>query len=118
MASNAVSNKSVKQPEDRKPKVVKPKVEEVDGAKLVTLHDVQWRIDDDAMNDFELMDELREVDRSQDASAFPSMLRRLLGQDQYRRVLDVLRNPETGRVPADKGIEFVQHVFEALNPNS
>lgn len=118
MASTAVAKKGVKRPEDHKPKTVKPKVEEVEGAKLITLHGEQWRIEDGAMNDFELMDDLREVDRTQDASVFPSMLRRLVGVDQYRRVLDVLRDPDTGRVPADAGIEFVQHVFEALNPNS
>lgn len=110
----------VKQPEDRKPKteVAKPTVKKVDGGKEVTYQGISVVVEDDALDDFELMGELRLMQDSEDPTYMPGILMRLLGREQTKTAMDALRDPETGRVSAKAGMEYVQAVFEALNPNS
>lgn len=118
MAGTAVAKKGVKQPEDHKPKTEDPKVEVVDGARIVTLHGAEWRIEDAVLDDFELLDDLRAVQDNDDASRMPSLLRRMLGDDGYKQAMDVLRDSGTGRVSVEAGAIFVWDLFKALNPNS
>lgn len=109
-----------KQPEDHKPKVevAKPTVKKVKGGREVTHQGITVTVEDDALDDFELMGELRLMQDSEDPSYMPGILMRLLGREQTKAVTDALRNPETGRVSATAGMEYLQAILEALNPNS
>lgn len=123
----------VKQPEDRKPKaeeaeVVKhpapvtkdvparkdPKTgEESESGKEVTYRGVTVFISDDALNDFELLGDIRAMQDADDPSYFPSLTRRLVGNEGYREVMDAIRS-ENGRVLIEDGIDWIQSVFEAI----
>lgn len=103
--------KNAKKPEDHKPKASeKPKWIEV------TVRGVDLKIDPDALDDFELMDDLNELEQNENPARLPSILRRLVG-DQYREVMDSLRG-ENGRVTVEAGAQFVGEVMEAVSPNS
>lgn len=106
-----------KKPQDHKPKTEKPKVEDVDGGKKVTLHGVTVVVPFEAIDDFELLEELHDLDKKQNGVQLPGILRRLVG-DQYKGVLDHLRDKSTGRVPIQTGTRFVFDLVKALNPNS
>ncbi|MBD8218199.1 hypothetical protein IFU40_06075 [Microbacterium sp. CFBP 13617] len=129
-------------PQDHQTKTEKPKVENVqievpeldakgmptfddDGnqktrtvdARRTTVNDIEVTVLEEALDDFELLDDIRAAGDNGDASRLPSLLRRLVGDD-YKRILDELRDPVTHRVSAAKGSQFVWDVFGALNPNS
>lgn len=119
MAGTAVAKKSgAKQPEDHKAKAEVPKVQEVEGARIVTIHGADFRIENEVFDDFELLDDLRAVQDDEDASRMPALLRRMLGVDGYKQAMDALRDPETGRVGIEKGTMLVWDLFKALDPNS
>jgi hypothetical protein len=98
----------------------KPKTRTVPGRRVtmpVTLGtSIDVDVADEALDDFEVLDDIRAVQDQNDASRLPSLLRRLVG-DQYRTVLDVLRGAN-GRVTTEAGSQFVMDLFQALNPNS
>lgn len=96
-----------KKPQDRKPKV--------SDVHTVTVHGETLTVPADALDDFELLDDLARVE-SGEGQRLPSLLRRLLGED-YKRALDLVRDEETGRVPLDAGATLVQDILGALNPN-
>lgn len=123
----------VKQPTDHRPKTekpVKPTATKVDGGMEIT-YPVKGSakpdqdastftvlVPTDALDDFELLSDLREVQDGEDPSYFPRMLRRLVGAEGYTEVMNGLREPKTGRVSMEDGVQFVQDVFEAIAPNS
>lgn len=86
-------------------------------ARRTTVNDIEVTVLEEALDDFELLDDIRAAGDNGDASRLPSLLRRLVGDD-YKRILDELRDPVTRRVSAAKGSQFVWDVFGALNPNS
>lgn len=108
-----------KKPQDHQEKTVKPKIETVDGGRKVTLRGVTVTVPDEALDDFELVEELSRVQfgSKEDKGRMPSILRRLIGDDGYATVMNGLR-AENGRVPVQAGFEFIQELFGALNPNS
>jgi len=109
------------EPQDHKPKAdkpAKPVVKQVEDGKEITHRGFTVTVDDDALNDFELLGDMRRMDDTKDPSFFPQMLRRLLGEDGFRAAMDGLRNPDTGRVSASEGVQYVEDVFEAIAPNS
>ena len=63
---------------------------------------------DDVMNDMELFEDLRDMDRG-DATAMVSVVQRLMG-DQKRALYDHLRT-ESGRVPIDKVTDEILEIF-------
>lgn len=99
-----------KRPEDRKA----PKADT--GDVTVTIRGVTVTISEEALDDFELMDDLDRLEQEEDASRLPSILRRLVG-DQYKTVMDALRGPN-GRVGIEAGADFVGEVLEAVAPKS
>lgn len=101
-----------KKPQDKKPKTV-----EVD-VHTVTVNDQEWTVEAAALDDFELLDELRELEAEENGTVLPSILKRLLGKEQYRRAMQAARDPESGRVTVEAGANFVQEIMGALNPNS
>lgn len=102
-----------KKPADRKTPAPKP----VDGVMTATVDGHEYQVPEDALDDFELLDDLNELQRG-DGTRLPAVLKRLLGKDGFRAAMDNLRDPETGRVGAEVGAEFVMKIFEVLNPNS
>jgi hypothetical protein len=113
-------------PQDHKPKTERPKVDTVeiqvgDGdqkrtvkARRVALRGIVVTIPEEALDDFEVLDDIRAIQDSDDASRMPALLRRLTGdQKEYRRILDALRGPG-GRVTIEDGGKFVMELFEAL----
>lgn len=66
---------------------------------------------DDVMNDMELFEDLRDMDRG-NATAMVSVVQRLMG-DQKKALYDHLRT-ESGRVPIDKVTDEILEIFAAL----
>lgn len=103
-------------PQDHLPKAETPKVEKVDGGRKVTISGITVTVSDDALDDFELLDDLRAVDVDQNASRLPALLRRVVGDD-YPTVMDALRKKGEGRVKILDATEFIRDLFGVLNPN-
>lgn len=101
-----------KQPQDRK-----PAEEKSDGFIHVTLHEKEWLVPEEALDDFELLDDINSLEQRADASRMPSVLRRLLG-DQWSDAMEVLRDKDSGRVSVEAGSKFVWDLLEEMNPNS
>jgi hypothetical protein len=108
-----------KQPEDHKPKIVRPKVVDTDDGWVVTHHGITINVERNVLDDFELLDDVSELqlDPKRGAVRVPSMLRRLAGTDGYQAVMDGLRDKKTGRVAASAAVQWVFEVIGALNPN-
>ena len=102
---------NVKKPADHKPKKV-----ETGGDRKVKIRGIELAIAADALDDFELLDDLGALEEGNGAR-LPSVLRRLVG-DQYRPLLDAVRDEESGRVSIEAGGELVQEILAALDPNS
>lgn len=110
--TKALAPKAAKQPQDHKPKA-EPKPETL----TAYVRGREWSVPSDALDDFELLDDLNALEQKGDATRLPAVLRRLLGE-QWRDAMDVMRNTETGRVSIEAGSEFVMDLMGALNPNS
>lgn len=85
-------------------------------ARRAVISGIEVTVADEALDDFELLDDFRGLGDS-DASRLPSVLRRMVGDD-YKRILNELRDPATRRVSAAAGSQFVFDVVQAFNPNS
>lgn len=103
-----------KKPQDHKPP--KPSAEKVDGGQNVTVDGLTVFIAQEAMDDFELLDDLGRLDDG-DGTRMPSVLRRLLTDEDREKVLEHLRG-KNGRVSIEAGGTFIQNIFEVVNPNS
>lgn len=86
-----------------------PRVVEVDGH--------EYTLEPGFDDDFELLDALSEMQRTGEPSHTPGILRRLVGNEQTRVVINRLRDKETGRVSVDAGSDFVLKLLDALDPN-
>lgn len=115
-----------KVPQDRKPK--KEDVEDlIGGDTIITVRGVDFTIPQEVRDDFELLDDLAQLDAREDATRLPSLLRRLLpdidqGEDkparnQWKTAMDLLRG-ENGRVTIEDGANFVWDIMKELDPNS
>lgn len=103
----ATPPKGAKKPTDRRSKASS------DGSHKVEVNGRAWTVSAEALDDFELLDDLGEIETG-NAAPMPRVLKRLLGAEQYREALDSLRDPETGRVGVEAGADFVRAVFEEL----
>lgn len=103
-------------PQDHLPKTETPKVEKIEGGRKVTISGITVTVSDDALDDFELLDDLRAVDVDKNTSRLPALLRRIVG-DGYEAVMDALRVQGNGRVRIEAGTTFIKDLFGALNPN-
>ena len=99
-----------KKPQDRKQKAA-----EAPDSYTVEVRGQKFTVAREALDDFELLDDLAQVEEGK-GQRFPSLLRRLLG-DQYRDALNLLRDEETGRVPVEEGARLVQEILEAIDPS-
>ena len=100
----------VKQPQDRKPAATPETL-------TAKVNGVEFTVDAEVLDDFELLDDMSRLDDG-DASRLPSLLRRMLGSEQYRTALESCRDKDTGRVSVEAGAEFVGELMGALDPNS
>src|SRR5690606_15805402 len=91
-AKELAAEKGAKRPEDKKAaSTVKA---QADGATIVAeVEGREWTISQDALDDFELLDDLAELENG-NAVRLPSALKRLLGAEQYREAMAVLRNEQ------------------------
>lgn len=102
----------------------KPKAKKKDNRKAAALGEdltiefagSEWTVAASALDDFELLEDLDALD-SGNPARLPKVLRRMLGDDQYKRALDALRDGN-GRVSVEKGAEFFTAVMTQANPNS
>lgn len=111
-----------RQPQDHKPKTVKPKVERRADSVTVTHRGVTVVIPFEAFDDFELLEALGEmqnalVDDNKRIARLPDMFKRIFGSDSPK-VLNALRDPKTGRVKIADASSFIFEVFEAVDPES
>ena len=105
----ATPPKGAKVPTDRQPKTT-----EHDDARTVTAAGQDWTVPTDALDDFELLDDLGALEDG-NAARLPRIMRRLLGDD-YKKALDVIRD-ESGVVRIEPAAEFIQELLGGLNPN-
>lgn len=102
----------------------KPKAKKKDTRKAAALGEdltvefagSEWTVAASALDDFELLEDLDALD-SGNPARLPKVLRRMLGDEQYKRALDALRDGN-GRVSVEKGAEFFTAVMTQANPNS
>ena len=106
-----------KKPQDHLPKKEKVKAEKTGAGWNVSFKGASVDIADGAFDDFELLDEIAAVEEGRGAR-LPALLRRLVGDEGFRDVMDALRDKKTGRVSVEAGAEFVSEVIQAVNPNS
>lgn len=99
-----------KQPQDRRPAEV-----DLGKVKEFTIHGVDVSVPLEALDDFELLDDISEMEKG-DATKMPSVLRRLVG-DSYRELMNKLRDKKTGRVSIEAGGQLVADVLDILDPN-
>nr|DAY03960.1 MAG TPA: hypothetical protein [Caudoviricetes sp.] len=88
----------------------------VSEVRSVEIQGIPLTLDPNVFDDFELLDTLNEI-QGGNALKSPALLRKVLG-DQYKTVLEHLRDPASGRVPASKIAPFMQELMEALAPKS
>lgn len=108
-----------KKPQDHLSKQEKPKVVTESDRWVVTHEGITLTVLKEALDDFELLDDLAALQSDEKAGAvrFPSLLRHLAGDEGFKAVTDGLR-AENGRVPIAKTVQYILEVFGALNPNS
>ena len=100
----------------KKPADRKPKAEDAPTVTTVAVRGIDVTVPADALDDFELLDDLHELENG-NATRLPAVLRRLVG-DQWKAVMELARDPETGRVSIESGAEVVQEIMAGLAPNS
>ncbi len=71
------------------------------------------RIEEDALDDWELMEALMEMDSAHPEAALKA-LPMLIGTEQMKRLKEHLRTP-SGRVPMSKMVQVFAEVFSTLN---
>lgn len=103
--------KGAKKPADRK-----PKAEDGPESLTATVAGQEYEVSAEALDDFELLDDLARLDDG-DVSRAASVLRRLLGDDM-KRAMDSIRDKKTGRVTIAAATDFVMDLMKELDPNS
>lgn len=94
--------------QDHKPKQGAKKTVEVQGVKVT--------LDPDMFDDLIFLDHLDQMDQG-NGLRIASVLRSLAG-DQFAKVMEVLTDKTTGRVPIEAASAFVTEAMAAVDPNS
>lgn len=113
-AARSATARAAKTPTDH----AAPKAEQAKDFVTVEVRGEKWNVGKEVLDDFELLDDLNALDQRDDATRMPSVLRRFLGDAQFVKAMDLLRDKKTGRVTVEAGSEFVWDLMGALNPNS
>lgn len=108
-----------KKPQDHLEKIEKPKVVTTEDRWTVTHKGITLVVLKETLDDFELLDDLAalQADERKASIRFPSMLRKLAGEEGFKAVTDGMRG-SNGRVPIAPTVQFILEVFNSLNPNS
>lgn len=80
----------------------------------ITGNGFSFSINADAMNDWDLLKDLSEIDTG-NTSKLVSVITRMLGEEQLERLEDYLRNPETGRIYMTDMLSAFQEIMTASN---
>lgn len=107
MTDQTPKPKKPKQPQDHKPKQPKPK----EGVRILQSHGRDWEVAEESLDDFELLADFGALEDG-NPSRLPSALKRLLGPEQYRDAIELLRDPDTNRVSVEAGAGFFRDLFE------
>ncbi|MBS5976825.1 MAG: hypothetical protein KIA99_04395 [Actinomyces urogenitalis] len=83
----------------------------------VTVHGVTISITSDDLDDFELIDYLSRVNDGDPLAVAPLLHRLIPDKAVYRQVMDVLRDPETGRVPTEAAATFMTELLGEVVPS-
>lgn len=75
----------------------------------VTKSGFQFRLDDEVTDDYDLLEDLCEIDAG-NGGKIPSILTRLLGKEQKEALKNHVRT-ETGRVPTSRMMEELMEIF-------
>lgn len=100
----------------KKPTDRKPKAEKAPEKIKRTVNGIDVSIDAEALDDFELMDDIARIEEG-DITRATAVLRRLLSDDDRRALLDSCRN-DAGKITIEAGVNALQALLEAENPNS
>lgn len=93
-------------------------IRKADGAVEVSIDGLRLPVGSEAMNDFELFDQLNRFNETNAPMLLPRIVRGLFGDDAFDEVMNHLRDPETMRVSFVAVVEFLGKVLELLDPKS
>lgn len=79
---------------------------------ITTKSGFRCTIDEDAMDDIELLENLSKLDQG-DAAVLPSVVRGLLGPDGQAALYDHVRTP-SGRAPLTKVVEELGDIMQGM----
>ena len=68
-------------------------------------------VPDEALDDFELLEDLAEIDETENAAKVLSVYKRLLGTEQFKALKEHLRG-ESGRVSTKLMMDTLAEIFE------
>lgn len=106
-----------KVPDDHKAEQVKDKVVQVEGGRQVTIDDITVVVLDEKLDDFELLDLMGRVEKTQNPALLPELFRGFFGEEHYRSIVERLRD-ENGKVSIQRAVGFYNRMLTALNPSS
>ncbi|RTE47730.1 hypothetical protein [Actinobaculum sp. 352] len=81
----------------------------------INIHGMTLSIDANLFDDFELVADIADMEAGQTLKVVP-IVRRIVG-DHYQDMLDVLRDPATGRVPLDAVSQMIVEIMQEVAPN-
>jgi hypothetical protein len=81
---------------------------------IVPLDGVDYHLDPDVFNDVEILELLGEIQSNEQVYLLPSVMKRMLGDEQFGSWKDAHRLP-TGRVPLEPMMSFLDQLFEVLS---
>lgn len=102
---------NAKKPADHKAKA------ETGPDRTIKVRGVEFTVASDALDDFELLDDLSAMQEEEDGTRLPLILTRVVGKDQKKKAYDAIRG-ENGRVRVEDAAEFIGELLGELDPNS
>ena len=109
---------AAKAPSDRKPKAKsKPKVAE-DGTMTVTVGDRDWAVRAEALDDFDLWDDLDMFEETNKPRYMKSIFERLIGEGGWEQAREACTDKRTGVFRASGVSALLSELLGALDPNS
>lgn len=93
-------------------------IRKADGAVEVTIDGLTLPVGSEAMNDFELFDQLNRFNETNAPMLLPRIVRGLFGDDAFDTVMNHLRDPDTMRVSFVPVVDFLGRVLKLIDPKS
>ena len=93
-------------------------IHDADGTTRISIDGLELPVGSEAMNDFELFDQLNRFNETNAPMLLPRIVRGLFGDDQFNTVMDHLRDSETGRVKFESVVDFLTRAMAAIDPKS